>query len=182
MSDDYQLRKDIDRFKSFLDELDYTLQQKDILDLDIGKLFDEYYDSSVIDTKFTDLSDVYLTQSDASDTYAPISHNHNTWESVTLNSSYGTLYVNEALKLCEFQYYKQNVSFTGTGETLVDDGSSHNGLIPSDYLPITAINCDCYRSDMGALIKTDGKLYANTDSTGSKNVNCGAMWHYGGEQ
>lgn len=49
MSDDYQLRKDIDRFRLFLDEVEGALESKGIMDLDIKALLSNYYDQSEID-------------------------------------------------------------------------------------------------------------------------------------
>ena len=50
MSDEYQLRKDIDRFKGFLDALEYTLNTKyGISADDIEQLLSRFYDVSDID-------------------------------------------------------------------------------------------------------------------------------------
>lgn len=50
MSNEYQLRKDIDRFKTFLDNLEYTLKTKyNVGSEDISVLFNQFYDASDVD-------------------------------------------------------------------------------------------------------------------------------------
>lgn len=46
---EYELRKDIDRFKNFLDTLERKLLEKGITDLDLVALLDKYYDKSDVD-------------------------------------------------------------------------------------------------------------------------------------
>ena len=63
MSDEYQLRKDIDRFKSFLDALEYSLQERGINDLNIEELLRNYYDKSDIDIIEEDVANVDYSHS-----------------------------------------------------------------------------------------------------------------------
>ena len=103
MSDEYQLRKDIDRFKNFLDTLEFFMKSNyDLTGNDIRDLFLHYYDVSQvynkeeIDTKLdeiisggADLSNYYTklqinailssyaTVAFANSEYAKIVHTHN---------------------------------------------------------------------------------------------------------
>lgn len=52
MSDEYQLRKDIDRFKNFLDSLEFFMKSNyDLTSNDIRDLFLHYYDVSQVYSK-----------------------------------------------------------------------------------------------------------------------------------
>ena len=123
----------------------------------------------------TNLSTTYLTQSSASTTYAPISHTHSTWTSVNLNNSYATLYVNEAIRMCDFHYQRDFTS--ATADT---NYSWHTGLIPSDYRPITQATGSF--NFLGTLIiNTNGNVggrFATTWTNSSRTVQGSAMWHY----
>ena len=46
---EYDLRKDIDRFKHFLDVLEVNLQKQGITDLNLMEMFDKFYDQSEVD-------------------------------------------------------------------------------------------------------------------------------------
>lgn len=46
---DYEFRKDIDRFKKFLDDLEVELARRGILNLDLTQLLAKYYDKSEVD-------------------------------------------------------------------------------------------------------------------------------------
>jgi len=98
------------------------------------------------------------------------------WREVTLPSSvtsYCNLYVNEATRTCDFKYYRTNYNFTSTsGITL------HTGLIPEDYRPIVNVICASFNELIVAGVITDGSLSVAASSTGSKNINISAMWHY----
>lgn len=54
---EYDLRKDIDRFKHFLDVLEVNLQKQGITDLNLMKMFDNYYDQSEVDVANQELND-----------------------------------------------------------------------------------------------------------------------------
>ena len=56
MSDDYQLRKDIDKFKKFLNDLQALMDSKGIEDLDIQSLLSQYYDMSEVDISNSEIN------------------------------------------------------------------------------------------------------------------------------
>jgi len=98
------------------------------------------------------------------------------WREVTLPStvaSYCNLYVNEALRICEFKYYRTNYNFTNTSSITL-----HNGLIPQDYRPLVNIICASFNQVIVAGVITDGSLSVASSTTGSKNINIYAMWTY----
>ena len=59
---DYELRKDIDRFKHFLDALELELQNKGITSLDLFEMFSRYYDKSEIDMQYVSNNRLGLDQ------------------------------------------------------------------------------------------------------------------------
>lgn len=46
---EYDLRKDVDRFKKFLDDLERELAEQGVLNLDLKALLGRYYDKSEVD-------------------------------------------------------------------------------------------------------------------------------------
>lgn len=98
------------------------------------------------------------------------------WREVTLPSSvtsYCNLYVNDALRLCDFKYYRTNYNFTKTSSITL-----HTGLIPEDYRPLVNVICASFNDVIVAGIITDGSLSVASSETGSKNINISATWHY----
>ena len=98
------------------------------------------------------------------------------WREVTLPSSvtsYCNLYVNDALRLCDFKYYRTNYNFTQTSSITL-----HTGLIPEDYRPLVNVICASFNDVIVAGIITDGSLSVASSETGSKNINISATWHY----
>lgn len=95
-----------------------------------------------------------------------------TWTSQTI-STYGTLYVNTALHLCEFRYYRTNYKFTSTSEVTL-----HSGAIPSAYRPKQNIICAVYNVTIIGAVTTAGNILAVTSTTGTKTINMTAFWHY----
>ena len=105
------------------------------------------------------------------------------WREVTLPSSVTSvsdchLYVNDALRLCDFKYYRTNYNFTNTSSITL-----HTGLIPEDYRPIVNVICASFNDVIVAGIITDGSLpdgslSVASSETGSKNINISATWHY----
>ena len=100
------------------------------------------------------------------------------WREVTLPSSVTSvsdchLYVNDALRLCDFKYYRTNYNFTSTSSITL-----HNGLIPQTYRPIVNVICASFNELITAGIITDGSLSVASSETGSKNINISATWHY----
>ena len=98
------------------------------------------------------------------------------WREVTLPSSvtsYCNLYVNEALRICDFKYYRTDYNFTTTSSITL-----HTNLIPQVYRPIVNVISASFNELITAGIITDGSLSVASSSTGSKNINISAMWHY----
>ena len=98
------------------------------------------------------------------------------WREVTLPSSvtsYCNLYVNDALRICDFKYYRTDYNFTKTSSITL-----HTGLIPEDYRPLVNVICASFNDVIVAGIITDGSLSVASSETGSKNINISATWHY----
>ena len=96
----------------------------------------------------------------------------NSWTSQTVGT-YGTLYVNTALRLCEFRYYRTNYKFNNTSEVTL-----HTGAIPSAYRPKQTIICAVYQVTIVGAVTTNGDIVSTTSSTGTKAINMNAFWHY----
>lgn len=96
----------------------------------------------------------------------------NAWTSQTVGT-YGTLYVNTALRLCEFKYFRTNYKFNNTSEVTL-----HSGAIPSAYRPKQTIICAVYQVSIIGAVTTDGNIVSTTSSTGTKTINMSAFWHY----
>ena len=105
--------------------------------------------------------------------YASSSHTHSTWTSQTV-ATYGTLYVNTAIRMCELRYVRTFGS--ASANTFYE---WHTGVIPSGYRP---------SSQVGGAINQGGTLYVNASGdiggifsrswSSSANVIGTCMWHY----
>lgn len=95
------------------------------------------------------------------------------WVDKIPTHTYGHLYVNEKLRMCEFKYYRQNYNFSSTSE--VTFGTN---IVPSEYRPAIVITCSILDVSIGGVIDTSGNFKAYTSSTGTKNINASAVWHY----
>lgn len=95
------------------------------------------------------------------------------WVNVIPTHQYGSIWVNEKLRMCEFKYYRQNYNFTSTSE--VTFGTN---IIPSGYRPSIVVTCSILDVNIGGVIDTSGNFKAYTSSTGTKNINASAVWHY----
>lgn len=100
------------------------------------------------------------------------------WREVTLPSSVTSvsdchLYVNDALRLCDFKYYRTNYNFTNTSSITL-----HSDLVPGDYRPLVNVICASFNEVIVAGIITNGSLSVASSETGSKNINISATWHY----
>ena len=105
------------------------------------------------------------------------------WYEIPLNSpsqwvsqnvgTYGTLYHNDALRLCDFYFYRKD--FTPSKISGVTIAS---GIIPSAYRPKNSVKLKFYNPGQGGYIGTDGNLFGWFSSTSSQTLNCSAMWHY----
>lgn len=88
-------------------------------------------------------------------------------------NSYTTLYYNDDTRTVEFHYYRTNYSFTGTSAVTL-----HSGAIPSAYRPKSNINLTSYNATIVGAVNTSGDILSATSTTGTKNINLTAMWHY----
>lgn len=128
-------------------------------------------DSDFIETSST----TGLIKNDGSidtNTYLTQHQDVSTWTSQTI-ATYGTLYVNTALRLCEFRYYRTNYKFNNTSEVTL-----HTGAIPSAYRPKQTIICAVYQISIIGAVTTGGNIVSTTSTTGTKTINMNAFWHY----
>ena len=94
------------------------------------------------------------------------------WETQTV-TSYGRIYYNNELRMCEFRYYRANYNFTSTSEITL-----HSATIPSTYRPKQNIILVAYNQSMVGAVNTNGDILIHTTSTGTKNINITGVWHY----
>jgi uncharacterized protein (DUF427 family) len=172
MSDDYQVRKDIDRLISTVWETG-----SDQLLLTTSEEFEEYkeevsnkyYDTSQI----TELLDDYAL---ASDVYTKTEISE--WQLIDTGISYATLYVNEAIRMCDLRYYRQGYNISSSSSSFTLESS----LIPSDYLPPYSVIGKCFNPNHSVAISLDegmeGDIRYWSTSTGSMNLNFNIIWHY----
>lgn len=94
-----------------------------------------------------------------------------TWETVSTSVTGATLYVNQALRLVEFNYDMNSYSFIA--------GYNAIGTLPSTYIPKTHITLSL-RSGIqyGYVDKDDMKIYIHNNGAGTANVHASGMWHY----
>lgn len=88
-------------------------------------------------------------------------------------NSYTTLYYNNDTRTVEFHYYRTSYNFTGTSAVTL-----HSGAIPSAYRPKSNINLTSYNATIVGAVNTSGDILSATSTTGTKNINLTAMWHY----
>ncbi|WP_458456067.1 hypothetical protein [Methanobrevibacter sp.] len=200
MSDEYQLRKDVDRFKKFLDQLESSISSKlDIDDFTISSWLDNYYTSGDIDTLLSNLVENIDEKIDTDTITEELRHKVDelelTTQVATLNTSISgkadkvhthgwvgmilnkwiTLYVNETLGLCELKFAKEFAS--AQGDTYY---RWHNNIVPQKYRPVgNAFGAMNYGSVLR--VQADGSVGGYFPRampnrfTGLGSV----MWHYG---
>lgn len=100
--------------------------------------------------------------------------NANRWKLEDINISYARLYVNEKIRMCHLNYYRQFGS--ATADTFY---TWHSGGIPSDYRP--PLQCNGSLNQVGVLyVDANGDIggkFANSFSS-SRNVSGSVIWHY----
>ena len=108
-------------------------------------------------------------------TFAEGNHSHNSWQEVTLSNQYAHLYVNMDLRLAEFKYYQQNVSFTSTSDQTVA-----SEIIPTEYRPVVeGVPVTLFNPKLGGNIDTaTGNFNVATTETGNKTVNAYGIWRF----
>jgi len=102
-------------------------------------------------------------------------HTHNGWQEVTLSNQYAQLYVNMDLRLAEFRYYQQNVSFTSTLDKTVA-----TNLIPAQYKPlVSGASVAIFNPKLGGYISSEsGNFIVAPTETGNKTVNAYGIWRF----
>lgn len=97
----------------------------------------------------------------------------NTWKSQNC-TSYGTLFINPHLRLCEFRYFREgyNVRAANTLYTI------HSGAIPVQYRPKVNIIASRSTNHLRGSFDVQGNIIVTSDLTGSQTVSLYATWHY----
>ena len=117
--------------------------------------------------------DRYFTESEINTKLngkANTSHTHGTWSHSSITN--GTLYYNDALRICFLHYYKSNYNFTKAGDFTLP------GTIPSGKRPKVAVPVACYNPNVNAIVQASGSIGAHASTAGTKTVNFSAMWPY----
>ena len=92
------------------------------------------------------------------------------WISLS-TGSYGTLFVNNAIRLAHFRYYHSKASL-GTG------GNCNYDKIPGVYCPKQSTIVPAMNPTVALLVKTDGNIEYSSTSAGTKTIHASAMWPY----
>lgn len=125
-----------------------------------------------------------------------VNHNHdgiyvqsaeNVWimiQEATFNMTYMVIYVNPALRLVDFHYYRPDFQFSNTdAQTLlntsdfsVNISNQTVNIKPLMNTPLASYN----QAIVGGLSLDDNstKITVQSNSTGSKNINLRGMWHF----
>lgn len=93
------------------------------------------------------------------------------WSTQSLGS-YGTLYVNETLRLVIF-YYSRSYNYTSASDTTLE-----TGIIPNDYRSSNSIPCSCGSPYVAGRVTADNKLIVLPTRTGTLGTTLQAIWTY----
>ena len=96
----------------------------------------------------------------------------NDWTSQTVGT-YGTLYVNTALRLCEFRYFRTSYAFSSTAQVTL-----HSAVIPATYRPKHTYYLASWDNQVSIAVGTEGNIIAYTSSKATRNIFATGMWHY----
>ena len=105
-------------------------------------------------------------------TYLTQHQDVSTWTSQTI-ATYGTLYVNTALRLCEFRYYRTSYNFSSTAQVTL-----HSAVIPETYRPKVVYYLASWDNQVSIAVGTEGNIIAYTSSKATRNIFATGMWHY----
>lgn len=89
-------------------------------------------------------------------------------------TNYGRLYINSALRLCEFYYHRENYKYEDSGE----EYSLHTGAIPNGYRPLFHKITTGWNPSVTLAVTPGGDIKTRATSQGTKQINCSVMWHY----
>lgn len=156
---DYQIRKDIDQAKTFIDNLEYVLATEyGLTSNDIKELFDKYYDKS--------------------ETYSKEEVNNlgNKWVEINLANGI-TLYRNAFLHLCELTVNVQLGTLNQGTFTLADVPSIYmpKGYVSTPIVGNTEVIVYCPRKLAESYV-VKIKNYGSTLS--DVWIRASLMWHY----
>lgn len=93
------------------------------------------------------------------------------WSTQSLGS-YGTLYVNETLRLVIF-YYSRSYNYTSASDTTLE-----TNIIPSDYRSSKSVPCSCASPYVAGRVTADNKLIVTPTRTGQLATTVQAIWTY----
>lgn len=99
-----------------------------------------------------------------------VGHSH-TWTTQSLGS-YGTLYVNETLRLVFF-YYSRSYNYTSARDMTLE-----TGIIPSDYRPSKSVPCGTGSPYIAGRVTSTGNLMVVPTTTGTIGTTLQAIWTY----
>ena len=103
-------------------------------------------------------------------------HTHSGWTSQSVGT-YGTLYVNTELRLCEFAYNQDN--YTGLASSAGTKTLISSSSFPSAYKPLNRVVTPTYRGDTTVLVETSGAVNLfGLNTINSINIHVSLMWHY----
>ena len=97
-------------------------------------------------------------------------HSH-TWTTQSLGS-YGTLYVNETLRLVIF-HYSRSYNYPSASDMTLE-----TGIIPSDYRPSKSVPCGTGSPYVAGRITSTGNLMVVPTRTGTVGTTLQAIWTY----
>lgn len=139
---------------------------------------DRYFTESESMAKFSQTGhthdDRYYTETEVDDKLT--SHSHSSWTEIKVNS-YATIWVNTKLRLVDFSYYRENYNFTSTNGVTLHEGKNYPNNLKL-YKPSHSVKFACYNPNITGYIDSSGNIIFRSDSTGTKNINASAMWHY----
>ena len=93
------------------------------------------------------------------------------WSTQSLGS-YGTLYVNETLRLVIF-YYSRSYNYTSASDTVLE-----TNIIPTAYRPSVSIPCSCANPYIAGRVAHNNKLIVTPTKTGTIGTTLQAIWTY----
>ena len=93
------------------------------------------------------------------------------WSTQSLGS-YGTLYINETLRLVIF-YYSRSYNYTSASDTTLE-----TNIIPTAYQPSKSTPCSCANPYLAGRVTLDNKLIVTPTKTGTLGTTLQAIWTY----
>lgn len=106
--------------------------------------------------------------------YAPLSHNHSIWTSISVNN--GTLYVNEAIRMCELHYSNNSFNITTANSFVFVETLSQLADYPitADYLLTSPTTVN----GMTVRVYPTGSIQVRNTASGTYAIKFNLTWHY----